>query len=154
MGPMSGNNLCIAPAFFITQVDIFWATIKIWFLIFCCCATGAVDMKIIEYYSINNFNILAFVIFSCEVGYPKNLTPDAGSQFIKGCQTMIIKFSDVNHKLHEEYGDKLETCPVGAHYMHGEVERKIRHVGESFQECNEKNPVVNYSMGNISRPNC
>ena len=64
--------------------------------------------------------------------------PDAGSQLIKGCQTMIVKFSDVMHKLHEEYGVKFETCPIGAHYMHSKVERKIRHLRESFQKCNEK----------------
>ena len=103
------------------------ATIKFWFIIFCCCMTGAVDMKIMEDYSTNSF-ILAFVRFSCKVGYPKKLMPDAGSQLIKGCQTMIIKFSDVKYKLHEEYGVKFETCPVGAHYMHCKVERKIRHV--------------------------
>ena len=113
------------------------ATIKIWFVIFCCCTTGAVDMKIMEDYSTSSF-ILAFVRFSCKVGYPKKLMPDAGSQLIKGCQTMVIKFSDVKHKLHEDYGVEFETCAVGAHYMHGKVERKIRHVRESFQKCNQK----------------
>ena len=55
MGPKSDHNLCIAPAFYISQVDIFGqfpaysyvnkrATIKIWFVIFCCCTTGAVDI--------------------------------------------------------------------------------------------------------------
>ena len=148
MGSVSGNNLCIAPAFFISQVDIFGtfhsysnankrATMKIWFVIFCCCATGAVDLKIMEDYSTSSF-ILAFVRFSCKVGYPKKLMPDAGSQLVKGCQCMTGRFSDVKHKLHLEYGVAFETCPVGAHYMHGKVERKIRHGQESFLKCNEK----------------
>ena len=82
-------------AFFIFQVDIFGpfhsysnankrATMKIWFVIFCC-ATGAVDLKIMEDYSTSSF-ILAFVRFSCKVGYPEKLMPDAGSQLVKGCQ--------------------------------------------------------------------
>ena len=56
MGPVHGNNLNIAPAFFMTQVDIFGpmnsysnvnkrATVKMWFVVFCCCSTGAVDVK-------------------------------------------------------------------------------------------------------------
>ena len=56
MGPTSSDNLCIAPAFYISQVDIFGpfnsysnvnkrASIKTWFVIFCCCATGAVDIS-------------------------------------------------------------------------------------------------------------
>ena len=44
---------------------------------------------------------------------------------------MKIKFSDINNKLHG-YGVIYEICPVGAHYMHGKVERKIRHVKDSF----------------------
>ena len=138
MGPVSGSNLCIAPAFFNIQVDIFGpfhsysninkrATTKIWFVIFCCFTTGAVDMKVMEDYSTSSF-ILGFVRFSCKVGYPKKLMPDVGSQLVKGCQTMILKFSDIKHKLYEEHSVQFETCPVGAHYMHGKVERKIRHV--------------------------
>ena len=144
MGPISSDNLCIAPAFYISQVDIFGpfnsysnvnkrTSIKIWFVIFCCCATGAVDIKVTEDYSTSSF-ILAFIRFSCKVGYPKKLLPDAGSQLVKGCQTMKIKFSDLSNKLHE-YGVAFETCPVGAHYMHGKVERKIKHVKESFSKC-------------------
>ena len=91
-----------------------------------------------EDYSTSSF-ILAFIRFSCKVGYPKKLMPDAGSQLVKGCQSMTIKFSDIKHQLHSEYGVEFEVCPVGAHYMHGKVERKIRHVQESFLKSNDKN---------------
>ena len=86
-----------------------------------------------EDYSTSSF-ILAFIRFSCKVGYPKKLLPDTGSQLVKGCQTMKIKFSDLSNKLHE-YGVEFETCPVGAHYMHGKVERKVKHVKGSFSKC-------------------
>ena len=84
---------------------------------------------ICEDYSTSSF-VLAFIRFACKVGYPKKLLPDAGSQLIKGCETMEIRFTDI-HELHE-YGVIYEVCPVGAHYMHGKVERKIKHVKESF----------------------
>ena len=44
---------------------------------------------------------------------------------------MEIRFTDIHGKLHE-YGVIYEVCPVGAHYMHGKIERKIKHVKESF----------------------
>ena len=85
-----------------------------------------------EDYSTESF-ILAFVRFSCKVGYPRKLLPDAGSQLVKGCESMKIVFSDVRSKLNE-HNVQYEICPVGAHYMHGKVERKIKHVKESFSK--------------------
>ena len=156
MGPISNNNFCIAPAFYNSQTDLFGpftsysnvnkrASIKVWFVIFCCCSTGAVDVKIMEDYSTTSF-VLAFVRFSCKVGFPKRLLPDAGSQLVKGCQTMTLTFSDIKNKLFKEYGVEFETCPVGAHYMHGKVERKIRHVKESFSKTmhNERLSIIQW----------
>ena len=60
--------------------------------------------------------------------------PDEGSQLVKGCKTMKLEFYDIKQKLHVRYGVEFETCPVGAHYMNGKVERKIRHVQESFMK--------------------
>ena len=141
MGPKSCDNLTIAPAFYICQVDLFGnysaysnankrATVKIWFVIFCCCVTGAVDIKVTEDYSTDAF-ILAFVRFSCKVGFPRKLLPDAGSQLVKGCESTTLTFTDIQGRLHE-YGVDFQACPVGAHYMHGRVERKIRHVKDPF----------------------
>ena len=143
MGPVSDDSLCIAPAFYNSQVDLFGpfssysmankrATIKIWFVIFCCSTTGAVDLKVMDDYSTPSF-VLAFTRFSCKVGYPKKLLPDAGSQLVKGCENMKIVFTDVKSKL-SELGVEYDLCPVGAHYMHGKVERKIKHVKDSFQK--------------------
>ena len=104
----------------------------IWFSIFCCTVTGAVDLKILEDYSTTSF-VLAFIRFSCTFGYPKKLMPDAGSQLLKACTSMSLTFRDIQHKL-SEYGVDFEPCPVHAHYMHGKVERKIRHVKETFSK--------------------
>ena len=113
MGPVHDNNLNIAPAFFMTQVDIFGpmnsysnvnkrATVKMWFVVFCCCSTGAVDVKTMEDYTTESF-ILAFTRFTCKFGYPKKLTPNEGSQLVKGCKTMKLEYFDIKHKLHKEY---------------------------------------------------
>ena len=144
MVPIHSNCINIAPAFFISQVDIFGpvnsysnankrATVKIWFVIFCCCVTGAIDLKTMEDYSTESF-LLGFLRFACKVGYPKKLMPDEGSQLVKGCNVIKLEFYDIKHELNERYGVEFETCPVGAHYMNGKVERKIRHVQESFMK--------------------
>ena len=143
MGPKSGENLTIAPAFYYSQVDLFGpfssysnvnkrTTIKVWFAIFCCAVTGTVDLKIVEDYSTSSF-VLAFIRFACTFGYPKKLLPDAGSQLLKACSSMTLTFHDIQHQL-SKHGVEFEPCPVNAHYMHGKVERKIRHVKETFSK--------------------
>ena len=98
MGPIQGVTLCIAPAFFASQIDIFGpmktysiankrATIKVWFLIFCCCARRAIDIRVMEDYSTDAV-VLAFNRVSCRFGYPKYVLPDAGSQLVKASADM------------------------------------------------------------------
>ena len=138
MGPLQNVNLCIAPAFFASQIDIVgpykaysWvnkrATVKVWFLVYCCCTTGAVDIRLLEDYSTESF-VMSFIRFSCRFGYPKYLLPDPGSQLVKGCENMTYSFSDAKHKLSVEHGTNYSVCPVGAHYVHGKVERKIKQI--------------------------
>ena len=120
MGPLGEGNVKIAPAFYTSQVDLTGpyssysnankrATIKVWFVLFCCCATGAVDVKIMEDYSADSF-LLAFIRFSCRYGYPKTLLIDEGSQLVKGCSDMIISFVDLVHNLNFEYGIDFHAC--------------------------------------------
>ena len=148
MGPVHPDNLNIAPAFYVCQVDICGpvntysnankrATMKLWFVVFCCCSTTAIDVKAMEDYSAEAF-ILSFMRFACKVGYPKKLMPDAGSQLLKGCKEMKLEYYDIKHRLHKEFGVDFETCPTGAHYVHGRVERKIKHVQESFLKASDK----------------
>ena len=142
MGPVSPDNLNIAPAFYISQVDLCGpfrayspankrATLKVWFVVLCCSVTGAVDCRIMEDYSTDAF-LLAFIRFSCRFGYPKSLNVDEGSQLVKGCKEMVISFTDLQQKLSVEYGIDFKTCPVGAHYVHGRVERKIQDIKRSL----------------------
>ena len=145
MGPLQTVNLCIAPCFYACQADIFGprksfsyvnkrATVKVWFVVFVCCTTGAVDIRLMEDYTTDSF-VLAFIRFSCRFGYPKWVLPDEGSQLVKGCKDMEYSFIDAQHRLSLEYGVEYTACPVGAHYVHGKVERKIQHVKKSLDIC-------------------
>ena len=144
MGPVPDDALRVASAFYVSQVDITGpfsafspankrATLKVWFVVFCCSVTGATDCRIMEDYSTDGF-IMAFIRFSCRFGYPKKLLPDEGSQLVKGCKDMVLSMSTISHKLDVEYGVEFETSPVGAHYFHGKVERKIQQVKKSLSK--------------------
>ena len=123
----------IATAFYITQVALtapFKAysknnkitTLKIWLVVFCCATTTTINIKVMEGYSTTAF-IQVFTIFYCEVGCPKKLLPDEGSQFIKGCTSMKLDIRDIKYRLSQNVKIDFETCPVSGHNMHGEVER-------------------------------
>ena len=66
------------------------------------------------------------------------LLPDEGSQLVKGCKDMVISFNDVKSKLSIEYGVEYKTCPVGAHNVHGKVERKIQEIKRSMKKIVKK----------------
>ena len=93
---------------------------------------NCVKIKVIEDYSTASF-VQAFTRLSCEVGYPKKLLVDEGSQFIKGCQSMIFNFSDIKSQLHRNIKVEFQACLVGGHNMHGRVERKICEMRHSIQ---------------------
>ena len=100
--------------------------------------TGAVDCRVMENYTADSF-ILASVRFACRFGYSKTVMPDEGSQLVKGCQDMVISYSDIQHKIMVEYRVDFKTCPVGAHYVHGKVEHKIQQIKQSLRKCLNKN---------------
>ena len=41
---------------------------------------------------------------------------------------MSYSFTDAKHKLSIDHGTNYTVCPVGAHYVHGKVERKIKQI--------------------------
>ena len=112
MGPASERNLKIAPAFYITQFDLtrsFKAnskhnkrtTLKIWLVVFGCVTTITINIKVMGDYSTTTF-FQAFTRISCEVGYPKKLSPNEGSQLIKGCSSTKLE-GDVVLFLKEDF---------------------------------------------------
>ena len=94
-------------------------------------------------YDSNSF-ILAFARFSCEVGYPKILLLDEGSQLIKGCKNMKLNFQDVRHQLHVNFNAEFQLCPVGGHNM---KERKIREIKDSITKLLENEKNITVTMG-------
>ena len=144
MGPISRPNLNIALTFFITQVDLSGpfkaysphnkrATIKIWLVVFCCCTTSATIIKCMDDYSTPSF-VLSFIRFSCEVGFPKKLLCDEGSQLVKGCQDMKLNFRDTQSQISKNVKVDFEVCSVGGHNMHGKVERKMKEINQSLEK--------------------
>ena len=156
MGPVSEHQLRIAPSFYVSQVDLagtFKAysphnkrtTIKVYLAVFCCAATGTVSVKTMEDYSTEAF-IQCFIRLSCEVGYPKLLLTDEGSQLVKGCESMELNYRDIRNRLFVSSNVQFETCPVSGHFMHGRVERKIRQVKSSLEKnlCNQRLSLIQW----------
>ena len=109
MCPVSNYNLMLAPAFYISQVDICGpikaysnhhrrTTIKIWFTVFCSCTTSATKINLMEDYSSASF-LLPFSRFSCETGYPNVFLVDGGCQLLNVCENMSLDFYDIKYKL-------------------------------------------------------
>ena len=166
MGPVSPYTLTIAPAFYVSQVDLagpFDAhchhhkrnTIKIWYVVFCCATTSTTIIKVMEDYSTTSF-IHAFTRFSSDVGYPKTLLIDAGSQLIKGCETMMLSFTDIQFQLNKDVHVEFEICPVGGHNINGRVERKIREIKKSINKSvsNKRLSILQWETLGASISNC
>eukprot|EP00794_Sanderia_malayensis_P010652 gene10652-biopygen7789 len=144
MGPVSPFNLTIAPAFYCTQLDISGpyqsfsphhkrTTVKIWLIVFCCCATSAVKIKVMDDYTTTSF-VEAFTRFSNDHGYPKRLLCDEGSQLVKGCKEMHFDYLDIRSRLMKTTSVEFDVCPVQGHNMHGKFERKTREVNSSIKK--------------------
>ena len=153
MDPIQDIHLCVAPAFYSSQIDLCGpfnaysnankrTTIKVWITVFCCCTTGDVDCKLMEDYSTDSLFWLSLgsrvVLGTLNAYYLTKV-----SQLVKGCNYMVIKYSSLQGKLSTEYGVEYRKCPVGTHYMHGKVERKIQHIKKSIsKELNNRRPSV------------
>ena len=152
MGPKHDSNLCIALAFYTTQVDICGpfesysnankgARINIWLVV------QAVACKVTDDYTTDVF-ILAFIRFSSRYGYSYSQLLDYGSQLIKGCKDMIISFPDVKQKL----GDSVyySHC-VGVHYVHGTRNSTNQKI---YRERNKQQASFGHPMGNTRPTAC
>ena len=142
MSPASGHQICVAPAFYVTQTDLCGpftsyskhnkrTTLKIWIAVFVCTATSMTCLRVMEGYDTTQF-VMAFSRFGSSEGFPKKLLVDAGSQILSACEGMKLNMCDITGALNQEYGIEFDTCPVGGHNFHGKVERKIKVVKESI----------------------
>ena len=142
MGPASGVQLCVAPPFYVTQCDLCGpftsysshnkrATLKIWIAVYVCVTTGMTSLKVMEDYSTIQF-LLSFERFADDLGFPKKLLIDEGSQLVCGCESVVLNMRNIKGRLNREFGVEFTTCPVGGHNYHGKVERKIKTVKETL----------------------
>ena len=76
--------------------------------------------------------LLSFERFANELGFPKKLLTDEGSQLVCGCESVVLNMTSIRGRLHKEFGVEFSTCPVGGHNYHGKVERKIKTIKESL----------------------
>ena len=140
MAPASKLQLCVAPPFYVTQCDLCGSfpaysthnkrcTIKVWIVAFVCCVTGMTSLKIMQGYDTVQF-VLAFTRFGNDLGYPKKLLIDEGSQLVCGCENVTLNMRDIKGRLNRKKAIEFDTCPVGGHNYHGKVERKIHTVRE------------------------
>ena len=77
---------------------------------------------------------MSFIRLACDVGYPKLLLTDHGSQLMKGCKSMSLNYRDIKNRLFVSSNVQFEACPVSGHFMHGRVERKIKQIKISLEK--------------------
>ena len=78
--------------------------------------------------------LLGFARFAYELGYPKKLLIDEGSQLVSGCDAVVLNMSNLKAKFNREFGIDFSTCPIGGHNYHGRVERKIKTIQETLEK--------------------
>ena len=152
MGPVSQHQLAIAPPMWAAQLDLFGpcyvyvpgyeretrarkalaTTVHV--MVFACPVTRIVNLQVIE--GEDASCILEGVTrLSCEIGVPKYLMIDGDDTIKKALRELQVDIKDLEHQLHTEKGIIFDVCPVSGHNQHGQVERVIRSVQESLNDC-------------------
>ena len=155
MGPVASEQLVIAPPFYITMVDLFGPLrsfvpgfervtrsrreleTKVHILVGVCVTTRIVNMQALEGKT-SEAIIDGFTRISSEVGIPTKVLVDQDSGAMAAFKSDELNFSDLQHKLHTQFGINFTTCPVGGHNQHGLVEAIIKSVQETFDQCGLK----------------
>ena len=140
MGKIHPTQLCVAPAFYYVQIDLFGPVssickhfarreIKAYCAVFKCTTTLAVAAFVLDSYDTSSF-LDAFHRFSCCYGIPYKVMIDAGSQLLSAFNNFEFSAVDLTRNLNAKLGVKIEfgVCPVGNHASHGLVERSIREI--------------------------
>ena len=144
MGKVHPAKLTIGPAFFQCQVDMFgpylarcehncMSSVKVWGVIFKDPASSAIAVYAMPASDAVTF-LMAYNRHAFRYGHPKKLFIDCGTQLLKACKNGEINWTDLSKDLNSQYGVEMEfeTCPVNAHYMHGNVERSVQEVKRIF----------------------
>ena len=144
MGRTHENRLYPAPAFYLTQVDLFGpfeahcehnhrAVVQIYGVVFKCTASMAVWVEIMQKYDTEAF-LQAYTRFISRFAHPGQLLIDQGSQLVAACKKAKISFTDLAKGINGRYGVGIEytICPTGSHEAQGQVERSIKEIRKLF----------------------
>ena len=152
MGPISDHQLSISPPFWCCQVDLFGplycyvpgherstrnkpaAQVKTWILTCVCEVTKLVNCQVVEKSDASGI-LDGITRLGCEVGVPSLMLADQGSNLMKAIREAGVTLLNLKLQIYEEKGIKMEVCSVGGHNEHGLVERVIRSLQESMEEC-------------------
>ena len=146
MGKIHPTRLSIAPAFYVSQVDLMGpfsafcehkphrSTVKIWVAVYKCVATCAIAAHVMQSYSASAF-LQAYCRFGCRYGHPALMLIDQGTQLVSACENATISVVDLTDQLSTKYevGLQHSTCPARAHNYNGMVERGIREIKRLFE---------------------
>ena len=151
MGPISQDQLVLAPPFFITMLDLCGpmkayvpgyerATraraaleYKLHIMVAVCVTTKIVNLQVLEGKSADAI-IDGFTRLSAEVGIPNMVHVDQDSGALSGFQSVELEYRDLQHRLWTQFGISFSTCPKGGHDQHGLVERAIKSIKETFTD--------------------
>ena len=163
MGPIAQEQLMVAPPFYTTMIDLFGPLksyvpgyerqtrnrnsleSKVYIMVAVCITTKIVNLQVLESKSASGI-IDGFTRLCCEVGVPSIVHIDQDSGALSGFQSVELEFRDLKHQLWTQFGISFATCPVGGHEQHGLVERVIRSIQESFNDCGLDNKRI-HTMG-------
>ena len=159
MGPIAQEQLMVAPPFYVTMIDLFGPLksyvpgyeretrnrpaleSKLHVMVAVCVTTKIVNLQVLEGKSAAAI-IDGFTKLSCEVGVPSMVHVDQDSGALAGFQTVELDYTDLQHKLWTQFGISFSTCPVGGHDQHGLVERIIKSIQETFDDCGLRNSRI------------
>ena len=151
-GPVQSVQLTLAPPMFYCQMDLFGPyklfvpgkeiqtrattaskAVEGHVMICVCPTTRLVNMQLIE--TGRSCDIISGITrLACEVGIPKRMYIDQSRAEMFALNNIEFDFRDFGAGVKHAYGIEFEICPVGGHNAHGQVERVIRSVQESFDE--------------------
>ena len=155
-GPLDDAKFTLAPAFWMTQVDIWGpATVyvpgrerntrsskslssKVWVLVSVCVLTKLVNMQVVETHCAKGLSD-GLTRLICEVGTPSRLLVDQDSALIKLLQEGRIELVNLESHIRTKTQMDFTVCPVSGHNAHGLVEAKIRVAQEGFSKCGASN---------------
>ena len=159
MGPISDSQLSIAPPFWMCQVDLFGPITvvvpgyeretrnrrileaKCWIMTAVCPTTRLVNLQTLESSKAAGW-LDGFTRMACEVGCPSHVFCDRDSAGMSGFDIAELEMRDLQLKLFREKKISFSLCPVSGHDRHGHVERVIRSVQESFEDCGLKKQII------------